>query len=484
MENLTNKVYNFNDLDTEEARSFLSDLTTPILSRKSWENFFHYSILNNNSLLHKESVGISFGAGREHLIYYMSNKVKKIYATDLYQKDTVWVGTANTDSPDKYVKTNPLLDFTDSALDVMYADMRDLSYFSDNYFDFAYSSCSISHIGYYNDFLQHLKEAYRVLKPGGVYVVTTEITESGKFIPTHGMHMFNIDILGKLVKESGFNTSEEFDFNVSSSLENMPMPLDSRHMNFTNEELFSYMQEKYPGYNVKEDYGRTLIYVDEVYNAVVFSLKKEAQTFESFKAINNVNKYPVSPDIYAHNVSLDPCGFNSGRCSWIKNNMVADEKSDEWLLFHTTFFAWGDNYKNIDINIKYPSSAPSSVYIELVSFSKEDTTHFPIKYKQKLHSDGDTLSHSFVAKCGLGNSCAVVGKYSNSQGWVPKKYNDKYYVDSISINLSPVEEIEQEIKDKFILDETNGHRYVLDDAYFLVDDIISSVYSWAVTDEL
>jgi len=479
--NLINKVYDFEDMKSEVVQKFASDINMSMLSRKTWEHYFQYSVLDNNGLINQESRGISFGAGRENMLYYLSNKVKEIWATDIYEVNTNWYGDANTDNPEKFLKEDAPLPFNDSSLIAMYGDMRDLSYFSDDYFDFAYSSCAISHIGYYEDFLQHLKEANRVLKPGGVYVFTTEMTDAGFFIPNPGMHMFSLDILGKLIKESGFNTNDNFDFKKSSALENFPLALGNQFIQFTHNEVIEHMVNNYSesdlgGDNIYSKVGRTQIYIDEVYSGIVLSLIKEPQTFSKFNIINNENPVRFDSSVYNQNVYLDPCGmFKGNKCFWKaehKKDFEAERELDtidKSRLFHTIYFAWGDEAKEVDVSINYPQNVTLPINLEVIAFSKYDTTYFYQIYSEKVKVNNEkSFHHSFFTKCGKDHACAVVGTYSSN--YLYSSHSNKYYVDDMTITVKPVSDEQRDAALKSI-DSYNSSGSILNSGYAMLDSI-------------
>ncbi len=92
--------------------------------------------------------------------------------TDLYSSNSEW-DTARAADPSEFIKANKPFYADENKFEAINMDMRDLK-FKDESFDFCYSSCAIEHIGDYKDFEIHLNEVHRVLKDGGLYVLTTE----------------------------------------------------------------------------------------------------------------------------------------------------------------------------------------------------------------------------------------------------------------------------------------------------------------------
>lgn len=103
-------------------------------------------------------------------------------------------------------------------------DMRTID-FPDNHFDFAYSSSAVEHIGGWEDFAQHLSEVRRVLKPGGVYVMTTDISFGP---PTECPGNFKFDPAGLewWLRSSGMDYEPVVDCRITEHYINTPLPAD------------------------------------------------------------------------------------------------------------------------------------------------------------------------------------------------------------------------------------------------------------------
>src|SRR5262245_42094290 len=98
-------------------------------------------------LLRDDASFVSIGAGREHVLYWLANHVRRVVATDLYEG--VWQGERARegdpvvlDDPDKYAP----FPYRKDHLEFMKMDGRALE-FADATFDVAYSLSSIEHFG-------------------------------------------------------------------------------------------------------------------------------------------------------------------------------------------------------------------------------------------------------------------------------------------------------------------------------------------------
>lgn len=194
--------------------------------RKQWECATIFLNLLNYGMLEGDKVGAAFGAGREKLLFKILPLTDCFYATDVYSMNTVW-STANVGGfagPEEFVKAAAPADVETDNLRVYDMDMRDLSQFEDNSLDFCYSSCAFEHIGHREDFISHLKEVRRVLKPGGIYSMTTEFLFNTETKPIKGNYKFDIEYLRELFIESGLDTAELFDGQCEPNLINWPKP--------------------------------------------------------------------------------------------------------------------------------------------------------------------------------------------------------------------------------------------------------------------
>ena len=190
--------------------------------RKQWEFAMILLALRRRGALRPDAVGLSMGAGKERLLYAVAHNVRRVVATDLYDPGTEW-DKARTADPDRYIKEDKPFPVDDAKLEGLRMDMRSLD-FEDATFDFCYSSCAIEHIGGREDFRKHLSEAHRVLKPGGVYALTTELHWGPETIEHPHNYYFSPGYLRDLVAESDFAADPEIDARIAHHRINYPLP--------------------------------------------------------------------------------------------------------------------------------------------------------------------------------------------------------------------------------------------------------------------
>jgi SAM-dependent methyltransferase len=115
---------------------------------------------------------LGVAAGHEPVIYWLASRVGGVVATDLYQG--VFAGhEAAPDvlrDPDKYAP----YPYPRERVRFLPMSGTDIC-FSDATFDFVFSFCSIEHFGSRANSLRSLQEMARVLRPGGVAAVSTEV---------------------------------------------------------------------------------------------------------------------------------------------------------------------------------------------------------------------------------------------------------------------------------------------------------------------
>jgi len=182
-------------------------------------------------VLHDDAAFLSVGAGHEHVLYWLSNHVRRVVATDMYegtwQDERAREGDpAVLVNPDQYAP----FPYRRAHLEFMRMDGRSLQ-FADGTFDVTYSLSSIEHFGGFEGAAQTMREMARVLKRGGVLALATEYVISG---PPHE-ETFQPAEVHALLKASGLTLVEPIDELVYRRYESEPVnladnPYRSPHM--------------------------------------------------------------------------------------------------------------------------------------------------------------------------------------------------------------------------------------------------------------
>jgi SAM-dependent methyltransferase len=201
-----------------------SDLLFPpereLFHRKVWEFCQVLYGLRKLRRLCPKAVALGIGCGHEELMYFLANRVKEVCATDLYEKR--YLGGESSEDvlihPEKYAPFH----YREDHLRVMKMDAGELK-FEDGTFDFAFCLSSLEHFGGKRRQLQALGEMFRVLKPGGVAALTTELILNRLGRARKGY--FSFDELSGLVRESGFVLTEPVDLAIEEEYARPPLAL-------------------------------------------------------------------------------------------------------------------------------------------------------------------------------------------------------------------------------------------------------------------
>jgi len=181
------------------------------IHRKAWEWAQGLYALQHLGLLRTDATAIGVGAGIEPILFYLANHIQTVYATDVYGVGAFSNETAYADmltAPERYAR----IPFRREHLIVMTMDGRKLK-FPDSYFDFAFSFSSIEHFGGHEAAAQAVQEMGRVVKPGGVVVITTELILNGV---SHHAYFLPEELDEYLIQASGLRLLEDIDYTISS----------------------------------------------------------------------------------------------------------------------------------------------------------------------------------------------------------------------------------------------------------------------------
>src|SRR5215203_3594859 len=182
-----NRVSLLEDWNNDEIRQTISELhnsNPPVyIHRKDWEFAMGILAMKRFNKLNMNSLAIGIGTGVEPIPFYLANKVKHVYATDLYGELEEWNKEAPStflNNPKKYAP----FPYKEDALTVLRMDGTRLEFPSET-FDIAFSFSSIEYFGgeTHEGALKSLKEMERVLKKEGIAVIATEYIINDKDHP-------------------------------------------------------------------------------------------------------------------------------------------------------------------------------------------------------------------------------------------------------------------------------------------------------------
>jgi SAM-dependent methyltransferase len=187
------------------------------LHRKYWEWGLGLYGLRKLGLIRPDSVGLSVGAGVEWPLFYLANHVRRVHATDLYSAESHYSGLDPTVG-DNGAQFAP---FPYRRESLVFQRMNALKLeFPDNTFDFVFSFSSIEHFGGHYGAVLAIQEIARVLKPGGVAAIATEMILDG---PPHYEFFQAHEIEPCFVAGSGLELVEPLDLSVEPELISNPV---------------------------------------------------------------------------------------------------------------------------------------------------------------------------------------------------------------------------------------------------------------------
>jgi SAM-dependent methyltransferase len=133
--------------------------------------------LRDLGVLHRRAQVLGVAAGNEPTIYWLTTRVGRVFATDLYADAGAWAPFAHAS-----MLSDPGVHWPGPweprRLVVQHMNALDLKY-EDESFDAIFSSSSIEHFGTPDDVRRAAAEMFRVLRPGGILSLTTEFRLEG-----------------------------------------------------------------------------------------------------------------------------------------------------------------------------------------------------------------------------------------------------------------------------------------------------------------
>ena len=176
--------------------------------RKAWEWTQCVYGLERLGTLGPGTRALGVGAGHECVLYYLANRTALTVATDLYAGGFT---TSHAGEADPAFLTDPArfapFPYRAERLRGLPADGCRLP-FPDGCFDVVYSLSSIEHFGGHQRAADAMRELRRVLRPGGVACVATELVIDGG---PHPEYFTWEDLERWVIRPSGLSLAETID---------------------------------------------------------------------------------------------------------------------------------------------------------------------------------------------------------------------------------------------------------------------------------
>jgi SAM-dependent methyltransferase len=158
------------------------------LERKVWEFAMVMLFLRDTGHLDGRSRVLSVGAGNERVLFWLTNHVGCVVATDIYGEGRFAGQEAVASMLTDPAAHAPAYDWRPDRLKVHRMDARALE-FEDASFDAVFSVSSIEHFGTPADIARAAGEIGRVLRPGGHAVLLTDM-----FVRRHPLNAAPVDL--------------------------------------------------------------------------------------------------------------------------------------------------------------------------------------------------------------------------------------------------------------------------------------------------
>ncbi|MBX6314123.1 MAG: class I SAM-dependent methyltransferase [Isosphaeraceae bacterium] len=184
--------------------------------RKHWEVALAVKTLTDLGAVRDDAEILGVGAGNEPTLFWLTNRVRRVFATDRYLIGDDWttaVQGAMLVDPARHWPSawNP------RRLVVQHMNPLDLR-FENNSIDGIFTCDTIEHLPRALDVRRAMAEMYRVLKPGGVLSLATQFRLTGPAPGMPGTLLFNEDELHeKILGGQPWELAEPFDPAISEA---------------------------------------------------------------------------------------------------------------------------------------------------------------------------------------------------------------------------------------------------------------------------
>jgi SAM-dependent methyltransferase len=143
------------------------------IERKVWEYAMVMLFLADTGHLDRSSRVLSVGAGNERVLFWLTNHVGRMVATDIYGEGPFAGREAQASMLTDPASHAPAYEWRAEVLEVHHMDGRRLT-FPDASFEAVFTISSIEHFGAPRDVARAAAEIGRVLRPGGHALIITD----------------------------------------------------------------------------------------------------------------------------------------------------------------------------------------------------------------------------------------------------------------------------------------------------------------------
>lgn len=212
---------------------------------KIWEITQAIRGLRDFGALKPDAELLGVAAGHEHTVFYLTNYVRRVFATDLYATNESWIEAARgmLSAPEQFV--TPGMKWVPERLVVQHMNALKLGY-EDNSFDGIFSCGSIEHFGSLDNVSLAAKEMGRVLKRRGVLTLSTEFRLEGDpdSVGIPGALIFTEEMLREyVVKPSGLRLVDDIASSVSAQTLAEAYPLEEAIRNGVRKRSIALQQD-------------------------------------------------------------------------------------------------------------------------------------------------------------------------------------------------------------------------------------------------
>lgn len=213
------------DISDWEVAGTLSDIMRELnegvyIHRKSWEYAMCVHGLTTLGVVTDNARAIAVGAGSERPLYYFANKISEMVATDIYDDPEREGNPAMLTTPENFAP----FDYRRDHLTVKRMSGTNIEY-ADESFEFAFTLSSIEHFGSRENQKTTMREMRRVVKPGGIICVATELILNDE---THPEYFTLGELQSTIIDNDGLTmVGGDLDLRISRSLYENPIDLSA-----------------------------------------------------------------------------------------------------------------------------------------------------------------------------------------------------------------------------------------------------------------